>query len=103
MAIEVALLLVVGIIAVACGRPLISAYSKKMEASFKELEPKQVQDFKARLGDLEEQVRDMKKQCANAQETADFAMKLLQEHESNSDSSQRLNLSEENKQRLRSK
>jgi flagellar biosynthesis/type III secretory pathway M-ring protein FliF/YscJ len=103
MAIEVALLLVIGVIAVACARPLFLAYSKKMEAQYKGMEPQQVQDFKARLGDLEEQVRELKKHCANAQESADFAMKLLQEHELNSDSSQKLNLSEENKQKLRSK
>jgi len=103
MAIEVALLLVLGVIAVACGRPLITAYSEKMKASFKELEPKEVHDLRARLSDVEEQVRELKKHVGNAQETADFAMKLLQEHESNSDGSQKLNLSEENKQKLRGK
>lgn len=100
MAIEVALLLAIAVIAVACGRPMVQAYSERMKASFKELEPKQVTEFRTRITELEEQVRQLKKQVDNAQETADFATKLLHEHEVNSESGQKLNLSAENKQKL---
>jgi hypothetical protein len=102
VAIEIALVLIVAVVAIAaCGRPIIQAYSKKMEAQFKELEPQQVREFTGRLSDLEEQVRQLKKQTENAQETADFAMKLLHEHELNAESGQKLKLSAENKEKLR--
>jgi hypothetical protein len=100
VAIEVAILLVFGVIAVACGRPIVQAFSEKMKASYKEMEPKQVTEFRTRISELEEQVRQMKTQVENAQQTADFAMKLLHEHETNSSTGQKLNLSAENKQRL---
>ena len=101
MAFEVAFLLVIGVIAVACGRPIVNAWSEKMKASYKEMEPKQVQDFRGRLADVEEQVRELKRQMANVQETADFAVKLLQEHDKNADGGQSLKLSQENKEKLR--
>jgi len=100
MAIEVAILLAIAVIAVACGRPFAQAYSEKMKASLKGMEPKQVADFNARVSELEEQVRQLKKSVENAQATADFATKLLHEHEINSDNGQKLNLSAENKQKL---
>jgi TolA-binding protein len=99
LAFEVAAILVLGaiviVISVAIGRPLMQAYSEKMRATFKELEPQQLKEFQGRVSELEEQVRQMKKQLENVQATSDFAMNFLQEKGEKLDASQKINLKAE--------
>ncbi len=99
MAFEVAAVLVLGaiviVISVAIGRPLMQAYSEKMRATFKELEPQQLREFQARMSELEEQVRQMKKQLEAVQATSDFAMNILQEQEHKLDIAEKVNLKAE--------
>ena len=87
---EMALLITAGVVTVvtiaAMGRPLAEAYAEKLKARYKELESDVEANLKSRLGALEEEVSDLKRQVIQIQETSEFTTKLLE--------SQRLRLTE---------
>ena len=83
IAFEVAFLFAIGIVAIvtiaAIGRPLAEAYSEKLKARYRELAPEKEEEFRKRLAAVEGEVIELKRQLTNAQGTADFALKLIEE------------------------
>lgn len=82
IAFEVLLLLAVSVIAIvgltAVVRPLAQAYSERLKASYKEIGSDQETLLKNRVSSLEEEIREIKRQMSNLQETADFNTRLLE-------------------------
>lgn len=80
IAFEVIFLFVVGIVAVvtiaAVGRPLAEAHAEKLKAQYRAMNSDVEKNLTARVSSLEEEVRELQRQLANVQETADFAVKM---------------------------
>jgi|SRR5271163_738228 len=66
------------------GTPIAEAFADRLKLKFQELGPEEEHEMKARIGALEEEVRGLKQQVANIQETTDFAVKTLQAHDTES-------------------
>lgn len=65
-----AVVIVAGIMKVAA--PIAEAFSERLRLKFQEIGPEQERQFRARMGALEEQVRELQSQVANLQEIANF-------------------------------
>ena len=80
---EIAILVLLSIVAVvtiaAIGRPLAEAYAEKLKSRYRELAPEKEEEFRRRLSLLEQETIDLKVGLANAQASADFAVKILEE------------------------
>lgn len=66
----IALVVITGIMKVAA--PIADAFSERLKLKFKELEPEKERQFQQRLGELEEQIRQLKLQVADLQEATSF-------------------------------
>jgi hypothetical protein len=64
--------------------PIAEAFADRLKLKFQELGPEEEHEMKTRICALEEEVRGLKQQIANVQETADFAVKTLQAHDTES-------------------
>jgi hypothetical protein len=60
------------------GAPIADAFAVRLKLKFQELGPEDEREIKARLSSLEDEVRTLKQQLSNVQETADFAVKSIQ-------------------------
>ncbi len=82
IAFEMAFLMVLGVIAVvtiaAVGRPMAEAYAEKVRFKYKELGSESEILLKERVAALEQELADLKRQVTGFQDTADFAVKLLE-------------------------
>ncbi len=76
VALLVVSVVIVGIVKIAA--PITDAFSLRLKNRFQELAPEEERRMQARLASLEEEVRGLKQLVANAQETADFAVKTVQ-------------------------
>ncbi|MBS1955951.1 MAG: hypothetical protein JST89_17330 [Cyanobacteria bacterium SZAS-4] len=66
----VAIVVVTGIMKVAA--PIADAFSERLRLKFQELGPEQERQFQARIGALEQQVRELQLQVANLQAATNF-------------------------------
>ena len=57
--------------------PIADAFAVRLKLKFQELGPEDEREMKARISNLEEEVRTLKQLVVNAQETADFAVKSV--------------------------
>lgn len=82
IAFEMAFLMVLGVITVvtiaAVGRPMAEVYAEKVKFKYKELGSETEVQLKERVTALEQELADLKKQVTSFQDTADFAVKLLE-------------------------
>jgi hypothetical protein len=82
IAFEVAFLFIAGLVAIvtiaAMGRPLAEAYAEKLKTKYRAIGSEQASSLQLRLESLENEVRDLKSQLKNVQESTEFAVKLIE-------------------------
>ena len=82
-AFEIVFLFVIGLVSIVTiatvGRPLAIAYAEKLKTKYKEIGSDEANNLKQRVAAVEEEMRDLKRQLTNIQESSDFAIKLLEQ------------------------
>lgn len=68
-----------------CARPFVEAYTEKMKTQYKAVDSEQASKLEKRINALEGEVLDLRQQLKTVQESADFALKIIQENEKNAD------------------
>ncbi len=63
------------------GAPIAEAFAERLRLKFKELDPEEERLLKARIATLEEDVRTLKQQMIGIQDSSDYAVKLVEQSE----------------------
>ena len=84
IAFEVLFLLAVSVVVIATivsiGRPLAEARAEKLKFKYRDLGSESELILKQRVSALEQDLAELRKQIVSSQETADFAIKMLEKH-----------------------
>jgi len=64
------------VLVAAIGRPLAEAHAEKLKAQYRSMNSTVEKNLQDRVSALEEDVRELKRQVTNVQDTADFAAKM---------------------------
>jgi len=78
IAFETAVILMFALIVGLLGRPLAVAYAEKLKTKSKALGSDEARSLKMRVDSLENEMRELRAQLKNAQESADFVVKLIE-------------------------
>ncbi|PWT95928.1 MAG: hypothetical protein C5B53_10620 [Candidatus Melainabacteria bacterium] len=85
IAFEVALVFtfaLVGIVTIAAvGRPLAEAYAEKLKTRYKAIGSEEASSLKLRVESLENELRELKSQLRNVQDSTDFVVKLIEKND----------------------
>lgn len=80
---EIMFLVVLGVVTIVAlatvGRPMAIAYSEKLKTKYREIGSDEASNLKERLSAAEEEIRDLKRQISNLQDSSDFAIKLIEQ------------------------
>lgn len=97
--VEIIVLMVVAVVLIttiiSVGRPVAEMLAGKMRFKYDALGSEAEQKLRARVTALEEEVRQVRQQMGELKATADFAVKLMEKHESGA--GEKIQLSEKDK------
>ncbi len=76
---ELAIIILLIAIVYFCARPFVEAYTEKMKTQYKAVDSEKADKLEKRINALEGEILDLRQQLKTVQESADFALKIVQE------------------------